>query len=45
MGHLDTGKTFKVHCMNFYGLKDGKFISDIGNPDILGILIQTGIIK
>ena len=45
MGHPATGKTFKVRCMNFYGLKDGKFISDIGNPDILGILIQTGIIK
>lgn len=42
MGHPATGKKFKVRCMNFYGLKDGKFISDVGNPDILGILMQTG---
>jgi steroid delta-isomerase-like uncharacterized protein len=45
MGHPATGKTFKVRCMNFYELQDGKFISDIGNPDILGILIQTGILQ
>ena len=32
---------FKVRCMNFYGLRNGKFISDVGCPDILGILIQT----
>ena len=44
MGHAATGKSFKVRCMNFYGLKDGKFISDVGNPDILGILIQTEMI-
>lgn len=45
MGHPATNKPFKVHCMNFYGLKNGKFISDIGCPDILGILIQTGMIQ
>jgi hypothetical protein len=45
MGHPATGKSFKVRCMNFYELKEGKFISDIGNPDILGILIQTGILQ
>lgn len=45
MGHPATGKHFKVRCMNFYGLKDGKFVSDIGNPDILGILIQTGMVQ
>lgn len=45
MGHSATGKPFKVRCMNFYCLKDGKFISDVGNPDLLGILIQTGIIE
>lgn len=45
MGHPATGRPFKVRCMNFYGLKNGKIISDVGNPDILGILIQTGMIK
>ena len=45
MGHAATGKSFKVRCMNFYGLKNGKFVSDVGNPDLLGILLQTGIIK
>ena len=44
MGHPATGKSFRVRCMNFYGLKDGKIISDIGCPDILGILMQTGIL-
>ena len=45
MGHPATGKKFKVRCMNFYGLKDGKFVSDVGNPDILGILMQTGLLR
>ena len=45
MGHAATGKSFKVRCMNFYRLKDGKFISDVGCPDILGILMQTGILR
>lgn len=44
MGHPATGKPFKVRCMNFYYFKNDKFISDVGNPDLLGILIQTGII-
>ena len=44
-GHPATGKKFKVRCMNFYYLKDDKFVNDIGNPDLLGILIQTGIVK
>ena len=44
-GHPATGKSFKVRCMNFYYFKDDKFINDIGNPDLLGILIQTGIVK
>ena len=44
MGHPATGKSFKVRCMNFYGIKENQFISDIGCPDIFGILIQTGII-
>lgn len=45
MGKPATGKSFKVRCMNFYGVKGGRFISDIGCPDILGILIQTGILQ
>ena len=45
MGHPATNKSFKVRCMNFYGLRNWKFISDIGCPDILGILIQTGMIQ
>ena len=45
MGHPATNKSFKVRCMNFYGLRNDKFISDIGCPDILGILIQTGMIQ
>ena len=44
-GQPATGKKFKVHCMNFYYFKDDKFINDVGNPDLLGILIQTGIVK
>ena len=44
-GHPATGKNFKVRCMNFYYFKDDKFVNDIGNPDLLGILIQTGIVK
>jgi len=37
-----TGKKFKVRCMNFYYIKDGKFTDDIGNPDIMGIMKQIG---
>jgi len=37
-----TGKKFKVRCMNFYYIKDGKFTGDIGNPDIMGIMMQIG---
>ncbi len=45
MGHPATGKSFKVRCMNFYDIRNNQFVSDIGCPDILGILIQTGIIN
>lgn len=45
MGKAATGKSFKVRCMNFYGLKDGKFISDVGCPDLFGILMQTGLLQ
>lgn len=37
-----TGKKFKVRCMNFYQIKNGKIISYIGNPDIMGIMKQIG---
>ena len=45
MGHPATGKPFKVRCMNFYYFKDDKFINDVGNPDLLGILVQTELVK
>ena len=45
MGRPATGKPFKVRCMNFYELRNNQFISDIGNPDILGILMQTGMLQ
>ena len=45
MGHPATNKSFEVRCMNFYRLRNEKFTSDIGCPDILGILIQTGMIQ
>ncbi len=45
MGLPATGKSFKVRCMNFYSIRNNQFISDIGCPDILGILIQTGMVK
>ena len=44
LGKPPTGKSFKVRCMNFYDLKDGKFISEIGCPDIFGMLMQTGLL-
>lgn len=37
-----TGKKFSVRCMNFYYIAGGKFVKDIGNPDILGIMKQIG---
>jgi len=45
MGHPATGRKFKVRCMNFYGIREGKFVSDIGCPDIFGILMQTGVMR
>ncbi len=45
MGRPATGRPFKVRCMNFYELKNNQFVSDIGNPDILGILLQTGMLQ
>ena len=44
LGHPATGNSFKVRCMNFYGIRDNQFVSDIGCPDIFGIMIQTGIL-
>jgi len=45
MGHPATGRKFKVRCMNFYGIREGQFVSDIGCPDIFGILMQTGLMR
>ena len=35
MGHPATGKTFKVRCMNFYGIKDGKFMLTAKNMHLM----------
>ena len=45
MGHPATGRKFKVRCMNFYGIREGQFVSDVGCPDIFGILMQTGLMR
>ncbi|MBT2118927.1 ester cyclase [Dyella sp. LX-66] len=40
-----TGKAIEVQAMNFYRLKDGQFIEERGQPDLLGLLQQIGAIS
>lgn len=42
--HATTGKKFKVHCMNFFQIKNSQFVSDTGCPDIFGMLMQIGLL-
>ena len=37
-----TGKKINVRCMYFNYIKNGKITGDIGNPDIMGMLMQLG---
>ena len=39
-----TGKKIQVQAMNIYRLKDGKFVEERGQPDLLGLLQQIGAV-
>ena len=40
----DVEAQYDLPRMNFYGIREGQFVSDVGCPDIFGILMQTGIL-
>lgn len=37
-----TGKTIAVQALNFYRLSAGKIVSEVGQPDLLGLMQQIG---
>ena len=39
-----TGKKIQVQAMNIYGLKDGKFVEERGQPDLFSLLQQIGAV-
>ncbi|SKC74330.1 ester cyclase [Paraburkholderia hospita] len=39
-----TGKKIQVQAMNIYRLKDGKFVEERGQPDLLSLLQQIGAV-
>jgi steroid delta-isomerase-like uncharacterized protein len=39
-----TGKPIKVQAMNFYRFSDGQIIEEYGQPDMLGLLQQIGVV-
>jgi steroid delta-isomerase-like uncharacterized protein len=39
-----TGKKIEVKAINFYRLRDGKFVEETGVPDLLGLLQQIGAV-
>ena len=43
-GVAPTGKKIEVKAINFYRLRDGKFVEETGVPDLLGLLQQIGAV-
>lgn len=39
-----SGKKIEVQAMNIYRLKDGKFVEERGQPDLLSLLQQIGAV-
>ena len=39
-----TGKPIVVQAMNFYRLSRGQFVEERGQPDLLGLLQQIGVV-
>ena len=39
-----TGKTISVQAVNIYRLSGGQFVEEHGQPDMLGLLQQTGAV-
>ena len=37
-----TGKTIAVQALNIYRLSTGKIVSEVGQPDLLGLMQQIG---
>jgi steroid delta-isomerase-like uncharacterized protein len=44
LGVPPTGKAIAVQAMNIYRLRDGHFIEEHGQPDLLGLLQQIGAV-
>ena len=42
MGTPPTGKTIAVQALNIYRLSHGKIVSEVGQPDLLGLMQQIG---
>jgi hypothetical protein len=40
-----TRKTIAVQALNIYRLSNGKIVSEVGQPDFLGLLQQIGAIQ
>jgi steroid delta-isomerase-like uncharacterized protein len=40
-----SGKTIAVQALNIYRLSNGKIVSEVGQPDFLGLLQQIGAIQ
>jgi steroid delta-isomerase-like uncharacterized protein len=38
-----TGRRIEVHAMNFYRFAEGKVVEEYGQPDLLGLLQQIGV--
>lgn len=44
MGTPPTGKTIAVQALNIYRLSHGKIVSEVGQPDLLGLMQQIGML-
>jgi steroid delta-isomerase-like uncharacterized protein len=44
-GMPPTRKTIAVQALNIYRLSNGKIVSEVGQPDLLGLLQQIGAIQ
>ena len=44
LGVPPTGKAIAVQAMNIYRLRDGHFIEEHGQPDMLGLMQQIGAV-
>ena len=44
LGVPPTGKAIAVQAMNIYRLREGQFIEEHGQPDMLGLLQQIGAV-